>query len=242
MKSYWAGSNSGVVLYAAQFDGSAKIRGDTSPRYTNDPLDPGVAERMADVLPTAKLLYIVRDPVERIVSHYTHYLAAGYENRDLSEALEGLDQDPSINPYLCRSLYHQQLKPYLRRYAKSQIHVLYYEDLRDRPRDALAKVFAFLGVAPMPDNSSVERIYHQTSSKRRLTPFGKRVDGWLKRPLSRLSQDARVEVVETLTRPFSAAVVRPEVSADLETRLRNALSEDGRKLEAFVGRPAPWSP
>ena len=75
----------GSDWYAAQFDGPEKIHGDTSPRYANFPLNPGVPERMVRLLPRAKLIYLVREPVERVISHYTHYVAAGYEERTFAK-------------------------------------------------------------------------------------------------------------------------------------------------------------
>ena len=62
----------GIEWYEAQFDASAPVRGESSPGYSAYPLYEGVAERMARVVPDAKLVYLVRDPVERVVSHYTH--------------------------------------------------------------------------------------------------------------------------------------------------------------------------
>jgi hypothetical protein len=230
----------GEAWYAKQFDGPEKIHGDTSPRYANYPLNPGVPERMYALLPEARLVYIVRDPVERIVSHYTHYVAAGYEDRDLVDALEDVEKDPERNPYTCRSLYHLQLEQYLRRYPRAQIEVLFYESLRDRRSETLAGLFRFLGVDDALEDVGFERVHHRTIEKRQLTPAGRRLDGWLSGPLSGLSQDVRVGVAATLTRPFSRAVPRPVVTPELEYRLRTLLHADGLALQDFVGRPVPW--
>jgi hypothetical protein len=235
--NHWRGPD----WYAAQFRGSEKIHGDTSPRYTNFPLNPGVPERMFRTLPHAKLLYIVRDPVERIVSHYTHYVAAGYEDRPIATALEGMEDDPVSNPYVCRSLYHLQLEQYLGRYSRSQIHVLFYEDLRDRRAKTLADVFRFLGVDDRIEDQRFARVHHRTSEKRRLTPAGRKLDAWLTAPLAHFSQDARVRIASTLTRPFSRRVQRPELTAELERRLRNVLRPDVQKLLELVPSPGPWS-
>ena len=62
----------GIDWYESQFTGTAKIHGESSPSYAMYPNFLDVPERMHSVVPDAKLIYIVRDPIERIVSHYLH--------------------------------------------------------------------------------------------------------------------------------------------------------------------------
>ena len=59
---------------------TAAVRGETSPHYTNLPRFGGVAERMRETLGAqTRLIYMVRDPIERILSHYLHNVGGGYE-------------------------------------------------------------------------------------------------------------------------------------------------------------------
>jgi hypothetical protein len=132
----------GVEWYADHFDPAVPIRGESSPPYTA-PFFPGSAERMASVVPGARLVYIVRDPIERMLSAWAHYRAAGLERRGIEEALS----QPG-NTYLERSRYHTRLLPYLERFPQDRILILASEDLRDRRRETMAEVFAFLGVDP----------------------------------------------------------------------------------------------
>jgi len=225
----------GVEWYAAQFR-DAPLRGDTSPRYTNDPLDAGVPERMAAVLPNARLVYVVRDPVERIVSHYTHYVAAGYEDRSLEQALGGLDGAPERNPYVCRSLYRRQLDRYLGVYPLERIRVIHYEDLRDRRRETLAELFRFLGVDPAFEHPAFDRVHHRTAAKRRPSRFGRWLGERVERPLAPLPQDLRVRLREILVRPWSQRVARPDLDPALRDRLRELLQPDADGLRALTGR------
>ena len=66
----WQGGSwqRGIEWYESKFDSSAPIRGESTPAYTTYPFVRDVPEKMARVIPSAKLLYIVRDPMERIVS------------------------------------------------------------------------------------------------------------------------------------------------------------------------------
>ena len=76
----------GLDWYESQFS-AAPVRGVSSPGYSAFPLYEGVAERMAETIPHAKLVYLVRDPVERIVSHYTHRTVNWPEMGTLEQAL-----------------------------------------------------------------------------------------------------------------------------------------------------------
>ena len=71
----------GVGWYGRQFPIPAKVMGESSPNYTRFPMFTGVAERMHSVIPTAKFIYMVRDPVEQVISACHHDFKAGSETR-----------------------------------------------------------------------------------------------------------------------------------------------------------------
>ena len=76
----------GPDWYSSHFGGGAPIRGESSPHYTNRPRFDGVAERMRSMLADARLIYMVRDPIDRMLSHYLHNVGGGYDDRPLAEA------------------------------------------------------------------------------------------------------------------------------------------------------------
>src|SRR3712207_3099155 len=69
----------GVEWYKSNFhgNGETKIYGEASPNYTLHPIFSGVPERMYSVVPEAKLIYVVRDPIDRMISHYIHEYTKG---------------------------------------------------------------------------------------------------------------------------------------------------------------------
>ena len=70
----------GPEWYASHFDRASPVRGETSPHYTNLPRFEGVAERMRELLGAeTRIIYVVRDPIERMLSHYLHNVGGGYE-------------------------------------------------------------------------------------------------------------------------------------------------------------------
>ena len=138
----WARGNwhRGLGWYAAHFSGAAPVRGESSPGYTS-PDHPEVAARLAGVVPQARLLYLVRDPVARAVSQYWHHRRDGSEFRPLDEAL----LDPA-SQYVARGRYHARLAPFLRHCSRVAISVVAQEDLLHDPCATLAALSRFLGV------------------------------------------------------------------------------------------------
>ncbi len=140
-RSEWLAGNwhRGVRWYAAQFR-SAPVRGEASPGYTS-PSFPNAAERMARVVPGARLVYAVRDPIGRAVSQYFHHRAEGTERRPIEEAL----LDPA-SQYLERSRYHARLELYLSRFPRNRIFICAQEDLLTKRRGTLRELYSFVGV------------------------------------------------------------------------------------------------
>lgn len=231
----------GAEWYESQF-GAARIRGDTSPRYANYPLARDVPERMHALVPEAKLLYIVRDPIERLISHYCQYWAAGKEDRSLAQALDGIDDSPQTNPYVCRGLYFLQIERFLRCYPRAQLLVLYQEDLRDRRLATLQEIFRFLGVDESFSSPEFERISHRTADKRRLSPIGSRLkQSGAMRILGEASPRAHRRVERAVASAFGRTFPRPTPPPRLREKLNEIYREDTRRFHDLVGgEPPPW--
>ncbi len=132
----------GPDWYARQFDGRAVVRGEASPGYTS-PDHPEAAGRMAAVVPDARLVYLVRDPIERAVSQYRHHRADGSESRPVAEAL----LDPG-SQYVARGRYYERLVPFLEHFARGQIVIIAQEDLLAETDACLKQVCRLLDVEP----------------------------------------------------------------------------------------------
>jgi hypothetical protein len=104
--------------YESLFDGAggAAAIGECSPSYTWAHVYHGVPERMAEVVPQARLVYVVRDPIARMQSMYMHQVSAGRERRRAEVAL--LD-----DRYLGPSRYGFQLAAFLDHFDRSQVLV-----------------------------------------------------------------------------------------------------------------------
>lgn len=222
----------GIDWYQSHFQGKAKIYGESSPNYSNYPRTPEVAPRMYELIPQAKLIYLVRDPIVRMISHYVHKYSAGLENLPIEEALLA----PSRPFYLYRSLYYWQLQQFLAYYQPSQILVLAAEDLRQQTASTLRRVYEFLEIAPNFHTwySKIQR--HSSTRKRRKTELG----NWLTNTppikiLNQLPQYLRWPIDEFIDYFFSRPVNQAQISEVLRQEIKERLLEDVRKLREFTG-------
>jgi hypothetical protein len=153
----------GAAWYRAHFgrEGEAGINLDASPYYL---FHPAVPARMHALLPAAKLVVLLRDPVRRAYSHYWHERARGRETLEFEDAIAAEPQrisaaeaglaDGSIArsadhqrfSYLARGRYAQQLERWLALYRREQLHVVRFEDLVKEPLGGLNETLAFLGL------------------------------------------------------------------------------------------------
>ena len=156
-----AWSHGGEAWYRSKFEaaGDALARGECSPNYTKHPTIPGVPERMAALLPDARLVYVLRHPLERTIAHYLHFRSRGGEHRSAERAIS---EDAR---YVDASLYGMQLERYLAAYPKEQLLVIRSEDLRNDPTTTLATVHRFIGVGEVPAPEQ-RRDAHRTDRRR----------------------------------------------------------------------------
>ena len=119
------------------------LRGESTPRYARYPQISGVPARIHALVPNACLIYMVRDPVARILSHERQWWADG-DRTPLDRHLR--DWDRLENALVAPSRYATQLDQYLRHFSLQQLLVVDQHDLRNDRRATLQRVFRFLGV------------------------------------------------------------------------------------------------
>ncbi|MGH3397377.1 MAG: sulfotransferase [Streptosporangiaceae bacterium] len=226
--------------YELLFDGAGRAAaiGECSPSYSMAPAYPGVPERMAQVIPQARLVYVVRDPIARMQSMYMHQVSAGRERRRAEVAL--LDER-----YLGPSLYGFQLAAFLDHFDRSQVLVIASEALRDRPREALSAVFDHLAVDPAAADLDQRHQDHRSMEK----PVPRLHDlEWLPRRQLNLDPRWRPDRRTGLSRVLTTRRARADdsaISRDLRDRLAERLAPDLRRFEHLLGNPIPgqwgWS-
>jgi len=227
--------------YEELFAASEPLRGDCSPSYSQYPLRAGVPERIAELIPEARHVYLVRDPIERILAHYVHDVSSVGETRPLAEALG--DLDGAKNPYVVGSSYATQLERYREHFPEDGILVVDSTDLLVKRGATLRRIFSFLGVDPGFDSPGFGEELNVGSTKRAHSPRYAGVrdsmlgDAWrhfpsaIRRPLSGIAR-----------RASSPKVERPQPSPELRAALVERLGPEAQRLREMTGeRLESWS-
>ena len=220
----------GLAWYRSQFDANARVRGEASPNYTAFPQHEGVPQRMAQVVPDAKLIYMVRDPIERIAAHWVHNYAKRREKGTLAETLV----HPNTS-YVTRSKYAMQLERFLEHYPKEQVLVFQQSELRFERMETLRRIFEFIGVDPDFNHPRFEMERHQTSGKTRATRLAVRLEKLGRGRRGRFFPSNFWLVLDDRL-PLRRAIKRPDVKAALPEETLEELRADGERLRELTGR------
>ena len=114
---------------------------DASTGYTKCPDYEGVAARAARVLPEGfKVIYLVREPIERIISQHYHEYSRGEVGADINQAVR---EHPR---YVHYSRYAYQLEPWIEEIGLDRIRVVGFEDYTGDRRGVVSQLYGFLGV------------------------------------------------------------------------------------------------
>jgi len=244
------------------FDGRhEKCMGIKRPSYIGRP---EVPERILSYLPNAKLLAVLRNPVDRAISAYFHYINYGFiPPLDVEIGIRKLIFDPSYSAVYRRSseiiefgYYHKYLRKYSHYMETGRLFVILQEELQSNPLGSIQEAYAFLGV----DNEFVPRsltsrpqkvVYNMTRLKvlriRNMFMFDyneERTRLFLKK--MNLVEKAIVKAITTFDKNILSKVLRdgkPEISQDLRSTLYEKYAADIDLLESFIGRDLSiWRP
>lgn len=229
--------------YEDLFDPTKEVRGEGSTNYAEYPFRQGVPERIKEFIPEAKFIYLVRDPVQRTVSHYHHLVATSGERRSLEEILSDLS-DPR-SPCICASLYALQLELYLRHFSEQKILVIDQAELLADRRSVLREIFTFLAVDNAFDSSQFDVEYNKGNEHRRYPPALARFIERTVRPRSRwlpLSPDKRRSFRVFVERIFLSPLKTSTLDDESGSRLREFYAGEVQRLRALTGKKFPtWS-
>ena len=119
---------------------NARYRGEGSVYYSQAPHRSGVPARIAAACPDARIIYTVREPVSRAITHYWQRF------KEFQEVLPPEAAVRQNSLYRDTSDYALQLRAYLDHFDKSQIHIVVAEELRTNRREVLAGLLQWLGL------------------------------------------------------------------------------------------------
>jgi len=222
--------NRGVAWYEQLFEnaGDAKAVGEASTTYTMVPFHDDVVLRIAQTLTDVQFIYVVRHPVKRLISNYTHLWHAG---QDVGPLEEMVDSYPQL---LAASRYYFQIEQYLHKFPADRMLVLAFEDFVKEPLALHRRIYQFLEVDPefIPGDLSAKNVAAQKV----------RESSWVQtaRDLPLVRSLARwllpEEIRSSIAKIGGKQQIDVDLSPELHHRLLGEFRPDVAKLSDFVGR------
>jgi len=203
-----------------------QITGEASVSYTDPTRSALAATRIARSLPDVRLLFVVREPAERLRSHYRHEVLRGRERRSLGEALA----DDSSR-YVARSMYFASLQPYLTNFARESLCIVRFEELFGLDEATWNRVLAFLHLPPLPRPTTH---LNESASRAQFSPAMKLLwDVGVRRPPRLVPASLRRALKPLALRQRSSPLLS---SADesLPSSVVDALEDDQRQLDQWM--------
>ena len=218
----------GIDWYRAQFPQKSvgQIMGEKSNSYLSDP---SAASRIQNSFPDVLLVVMLRNPVMRAYSDYCMLYRRGTVSNDIDNYL-----DPgraSFRRFIDDGLYAQQLRTYLDYFPKESILLLFFEECRNTPQDALDRLAHFLGREDgwlSPFRGKVK------DSSAAMVPRPLRAALKPLRPI--LDPVRNTAPIQGLRGLVARGIKYPELKAELAGKLTSYYAEDVRNLEDICGR------
>jgi hypothetical protein len=219
----------GIHWYEGLFRGDGDYAFEASVGYSKRHLFPGVPARMHAVLPDIKLIYLLRDPIDRVVSHYVQGYADGRKYPSFSEAIR------TNRNFVETSRYYFQTQAFLEYYSREQLLLVTTEQLAQNPVDTLREIFDYLGIPPEYDSRILERRFHKSKQKKRRSHLEREL-------LERTNNRYLRSIIKRVAKPFRKSFERPELTKSDRDFLVAEISPDTEKLRDFFKMDFPdWS-
>jgi hypothetical protein len=230
-----------VGIYQRNFTPGTPVRAESTPFYAKSPVIPGVADRMAELVPDARIIYLVRDPIDRITAEYVEQVQWSAISRPLD--VELADPDEPTNSLVAGSRYATQLALYRARFGRDRVLVIDLADLSADPATVMGNVFEFVGVDRLDLDAAAFRTFNARGDKGSYPNWALRLRrAGLARGLNVLPKRLRQRLTGAAWRAVQKPVEAPEMSAETRARLQQALQPEIDALRAETGQAfASWS-
>lgn len=201
--------------------------GEASTHYTKLPTYPNTVLRIKQYIDKPRLIYVMRHPIDRLVSHYIHEWSQGIIKCGIDKAL---DRHPELIAY---SMYSMQLKPYIEAFGLNSILPVFFDRIKNNPDDELARICNFIGYQGTPtwhfdmspSNVSLQRV-------RKFPLYSLLVESrpatWIRRRF--VPKSLRDQIRHQLS--FKK---RPVLSEDSNAKLQRILDDDLAILAGWMG-------
>lgn len=221
----------GMSWYSGLFSGASAgdLLGEASTHYTKLPTYPHCVMRLRKSLPRLQLVYVMRHPVDRLVSHYIHEWSMGNIDCEIDEAVR---RHPEMIAY---GQYTMQLAPFFEAYGQASVLPVFFDRLIQEPQAELERVCRFIGYQHTPLWVQDLKPANVSSERLRKFPLYELIIAstpatWLRRTL--IPRDWRDWVKAKLTMRQ-----RPVLSQEVREILEAEFDRDLQRLGTLLGKP-----
>ena len=220
----------GLDWYASHFEGIAPtdLCGESSTHYSKLPTYPCTIERLAATIDKPRFIYVMRHPIDRLVSQYQHMQLEGEIHEPLEHAIAR--SNPELIDYSC---YSKQLLPYLTRFGTECVLPVFFDRLLQNPQAELERVCTFLGYSRTPVWDTT-RQHNVTSERLAVSTVRARLKS---APLYGLTRRFAPESLVNRIRKQWRAGPKPVLSDGDLTRLTEVFDRDLLQLGSWLGTP-----
>lgn len=205
------------------FKNQAALYGEGSTNYSKYPVyNPNLHEDLYSYNPDLKFIYIVRHPLDRIRSHYIHAYKRGFESKNINQAIK-------INPhYLLVTRYSSQIKPYINRFGRQQVKIIFFEDYITAPQEHYDAICKFLDIPTI----SLDLSKLNKNSSRQKNIRHKKFDS------PKTFKDKLLKGINIIKSQFRDVDLKDEATLDAETKayIIESLHSEVEALELLTGR------
>lgn len=235
--------------YLALFEANTPVRGESSTAYTKYPMFPGVPEAIHAEVPDARMVLVVRDPIERASSAWVQLQQTrnssnrrGNRLASFAELIGSLDSPE--NYLVWPGMYMTQIRQYLNFFPKESIMIVDSHELRLNRDSVMRDLFTFIGVNcefRSPDfareinaleTKTVERnLYVRLTNSKTLRTL-----------VDKLPESVRAKAIESVRKPLLKSAEKPVIDSDLRKRLEVHFRPEVEDLREFTGKAfSSWS-
>lgn len=232
-------------FYKKNFKTDKSCKGKITPQYMNFPETPA---KIAKMFPEIKLIALLRNPVDRAYSYYAMKRRNGSEHRTFEEAVDfqmnasNAEFQSACNSYLRRGKYGEILGYYLDNFSRSQILIIFSDDLKKKPIATVKSIFKFLNVDSDYIPPNIQKRYFVGGDKMRFKSLHKNVskNSMLKGILNLIPYGVRRKIRHWYFNEFNVIKTKEEMNTTMRTKLVNYFYRDIKFLEDTFSIQTPW--
>lgn len=218
----------GIEWYLSHFESASdyNLCGESSTHYTKLPTYPQTVSRIQTYLPNAKFIYVMRHPLDRLISQYVHEWTQKVIDININEAIY---QYPELIDY---SKYTMQLLPYFEAFGQHRILPIFFERLLKYPQIELEKICNFIDYSHQPQWQTIDAVNVSTQRMRRSEWRDILVEAPILKQIRRnfIPKDFRNRIKNLWTMKE-----KPQLKSENITYLKSIFNEDLHLLGHWLG-------